>query len=149
MRLPAVLLAALVLAGCASSEKLDRLRGVETAPEPYYKQYEEDVDASVDKTYAVDVKERATVLNATLALLTRSGGVASAAPSPAQLTLQVTAPSGAPAGTATVDAQRPAATVRLAPPAERGAYAVRVTGAGVSGAELGASYVLALEVEYA
>jgi hypothetical protein len=143
---------ALVAAGCSAPDGVDRLRGVaDGAPEPYYKTYSGAVDPQLDKTFDLAAQSRATLVNVTLALTTRSGGVAPA-PTPAQLSIDLVAPDGKIAKSATVTAQQPAAVVLLNSPAP-GTYHVHLSGSGLSGAlqgaDYGASYVLVLQVEYA
>jgi hypothetical protein len=147
------LASALLLAGCAASDPMDTLRGgAGSAPEPYYKSYSGPVDPQLDKSFDLAVEPRATVLNATVALLTRSGGVAGTAPTPAQLQIQLLAPDGSIAKSATVTPEQPAAVVLMDAPAA-GNYRVHLAGSGLSGAlqgsDYGASYVLVLQVEYA
>jgi hypothetical protein len=142
---------ALALAGC--TQKLDALRGGGGAPEPYYKEYRDSVAAQQDKAYDVTLDEQARALNATITLLTRSGGVAPGAAPPAQLTLTLLAPGGDALSAATVDSQHPTASLVLDDPAERGVYKVRVAGLGIAapsltGESFGAAYILSVDVTY-
>lgn len=142
-----------LVAGCASPSSLSPSGGAAAgAPEPYYKQYSGAVEPNLDKSFDLAVQERATLVNVTLALATRSGGVAGAAPSPAQLTVELLAPDGRTAKSATVSAQDPAAVLLLDAP-HAGTYRVHLSGNGLSsalqGTQYGASYVLILQTEYA
>lgn len=145
------LASALAGAGCTASDPLARSRGLAGASEPYYKEYTGAVEPNMDRSFELAVEEGASLVNVTLALTTRSGGVASAAPTPAQLEVQLVAPDGSAAKKASVTAERPAAVLLLDAPAP-GAYKVRLSGSGLSGAlqgsQYGATYVLILQTEY-
>lgn len=146
------LAAAITLPGCATSDKIRAANGMTGAPGSYYKEYAGSVEPNLDRTFDLVVRERATLVNVTLALTTRSGGIAGAAPSPAQLEIRLLAPDGSPAKNTTVNAQQPAAVLLLDAP-HAGTYRVHLTGNGfsspIAGAQYGASYVLILQTEYA
>ena len=120
-------------------------------PEPYYKQLSGSIDPGLDKSFDLLVRDRAALVNVTLALATRSGGLASGAPSPAQADVALVAPDGSVAKKATVSAQQPAAVLLLDAPSA-GAYKVHLTGMGlapeVQGTGYGTTYVLILQIEY-
>lgn len=149
MRLVVALLAAALLAGCQASPTLDRLRGVDVAPDPIFLERRADVDATHDASYPVEVGERAEELNVTLRLVTRAPALPTLAP-PARLSVEVLAPSGAVLASDTLDAGNTDFAFATRDLPERGAYAVHVWGQGVSetlqGQGYGASYVVTMEV---
>lgn len=156
MRWAAPLLAAVMAlsAGCASApEGLAPLKRSDGVPEPYYWEYRSTVAPRHERAYEVEIGPRATLLNATLALEQRTNGLPLPDASPAQLTLALLSPSGEVLRSTQLDAQRPIASILLDEFPERGAYTLRVRGAGASGelegSDYGASYVLTVEVLHA
>lgn len=156
MRWSALLVAALtaLTAGCASvPEGLSPLDGNEAPPEPYYWEYRSTVAPQHERTYAVNVGPRAALLNATLALESRTNGLPLPDAAPAQLTLALLAPSGTVVRSTQLDMQRPSASILVEEFAERGAYTLRVHGGGASGdiegSDYGSAYVLTVEVLHA
>lgn len=149
LRVVVALLAAVLLAGCQASPTLDRLRGVDAAPDPIFLERRADVDATHDASYPVEVGERASELNVTVQLVTRAPALPTLAP-PARLSVEILAPSGAVLHAVTLDAGNPTVEFATRDLGERGAYVVHVWGQGVSetlqGQGYGASYVLTMEV---
>lgn len=147
MRVVVALLAAALLAGCQASPTLERLRGETSVPEPIFLEHVARVGADHDERYEVEVGERAALLNVTVSLAPRGASAAGAAP--ARLDVEILSPSGVALRNATLDAARPTLAFTTDQFAERGTYAVRVRGVGLSqplGQDVGAVYVVTLEV---
>lgn len=139
------------MAGCQASPTLQRWSGDAPAPDPIVVLEREDVGPTHDRSFLVEVGDRARELNVSVDLLTRSPALA-LSPPPARLEVEVRAPSGALVRNATLDPSSPRFTFATEDLAERGEYLVRVHGQGVSqtlqGQGYGAAYVLAIEVEH-
>lgn len=148
LRVLVALLVASFLAGCQASPALERLRGDAPAPEPLFFEHRVDAGAGHDRSYALEVGDRATEVNVTLRLEPRGGFPLAA--SPARLEVTLFAPSGDLVSSATAEPSRPLVSLVARDLAERGAYEVRVVGHGLSQnvqeQPVGASYVLTLEV---
>jgi hypothetical protein len=148
----ALLLCALVLAGCTSGQPLG-LSGKQAGPaEPYFKEYREVVAPHTERTKAFPVGAGAIRANVTMDLLQRGNGLPLPDAAAATVTFAVLDPAGAVVDAKTVDARAPNASLVLTELAKTGEWTVHITGAGASGAfedaSYGAEYLLSVEVLY-
>lgn len=152
------LASALLLAGC-SSVTVEGLQRADEPREPYYEEHRGLVAPQHNETYPLEVPADAALVNATLRLLPRDGGIVPAAPgvpdaqptaAPAQLLLEVLDPAGRAVAAGTVDPAEPLLTLLVKEIPVPGAWSVRVTGTGASGTvegtDYGASYRLTIEI---
>lgn len=156
MRAVAVLLPALLLAGC-SGVRVEGLGGSEVAHEPHFEEVRDLVAPQHDRTYAVPVDPGATLVNVTLLLSPRTSGVGlpgvpDPTNAPAQLTLELIDADGRVVAVDKVDPSEPFATLIVESPEPAGEWTARVAGTGASGRvdgqDYGAGYVLTVEVLY-
>jgi hypothetical protein len=143
---------ALLTTGCIDSvqKQLEKIRGKPEAPPDFSQTWSDAVDPNHAKTYAVPVKEQASLLTVSATLSFVSSAPAQPPLVPARVTLGLRDPSGASVGeTKTLDAQAPSATLTLSKFPSFGTYNVVLTGNGLSGNGQGARYNLTARVAYA
>ena len=147
VRAVGIALAFVLLAGCAASPTLDRLRGAEPPLDPYYKEWHEEVNGTHEKRFTFPVTERSSEINVTVHLTPRASALDAA---PARLTVQVLLPSGAPIANKTLDPTNRDFHLDTRDLVETGDYVIAIAGEGVSGGlqgqNYGAAYIVIVEV---
>lgn len=141
-----------LVAGCTSSNGI-ALGGDDMPPEPYYKEYREDVSGSHLKLFEVPVGSPARLVNATVMLDARMHGLPVPGTTPAQLDVRLLDPDGAPLREVRLDPQHPEASLVLEDVMRAGTYLLEVRGVGASeevdGSRYGAGYLASIEIVYA
>ena len=140
-----------LLAGCTGEDGAFGFQRADAVLEPYFHEYREIVAGSHAKLFDVPVDATPNVVNVTILLDPRTNGLPVPDASPAQLTVRLLDPSGAPVREATLDTRTPAASL-VAEDLAPGLYKVEVEGIGVSqdldGQTYGSGYVVTIDILY-
>lgn len=151
LALLATLLAfAALSAGCAEGGAMSQLRGGTPEPDPYYREYREDIGLQHERSFAVPVESGARALEVKVDLSSKAA--TGQLPPGALLTVKLLEPGGEVLASRLVDARTPSMSLGYTELARPGEYVIQVTGRGTTdqlgGIEGGAYYTLAAEVLY-
>jgi hypothetical protein len=147
-----LLVAALLLAGCAQTgEGIGPLRSAGPR-DPYLREFADTLSPQYNRTFPFPVDAGASSVNLTITLHLRSGGLAPGNATPAAITVTLLDPSGAPRGEEQLDPSRTLAYVQLERPLAPGTWRVQVAGSGgaldAQGVQVSTGFVVGVAVAY-